>query len=126
MNNKDRAALDDRVHVDSIVRLALSLGPQRSLLETLKEVAEYGGNRSMSLWPFSKSRGVEVYSLGQIASERVAVVNRLHSLIDDRSLERSPYRPDDLARTARPTLRAHRDFLDRVYTMRLGRTVRIR
>ncbi|MEV2225070.1 hypothetical protein AB0E01_35105 [Nocardia vinacea] len=62
-----------------------------------------------------------MYSLGQIASEWVAVVNWLHSLIDDRrSLERSPYRPEGLARTARSTLRAHRDFLDRVYTMRLG------
>lgn len=90
VNNKDRAALEDRTHIDSIVRLALSLGPQRSLLETLKEVAEDGENRlDVVVALFETARVAEVYSLGQIASERVAVVNRLQSLIDDRrSLER--------------------------------------
>lgn len=89
VNNKDRAALDDPAHLDSIVRLALSLGPQRSLLETLKEVAEDGDNQlDVVVALFETARVAEVYSLGQIASERV-VVNRLQSLIDDRrSLER--------------------------------------
>ncbi|RJO78875.1 ATP-binding protein [Nocardia panacis] len=90
VNNKDRAALDDRSHVESIVRLALSLGPQRSLLDTLKEVAEDSDNRlDVVVALFETARVAEVYSLGQIASERVAVVNRLQDLIDDRrSLER--------------------------------------
>ncbi len=90
VNNKDRAALEDRVHIESIVRLALSLGPQRSLLETLKEVAEDTENRlDVVVALFEAARVAEIYSLGQIASERVAVVNRLQSLIDDRrSLER--------------------------------------
>ncbi|WP_225727775.1 MULTISPECIES: ATP-binding protein [unclassified Nocardia] len=90
VNNKDRAALEDPAHIDSIVRLALSLGPQRSLLETLKEVAEDNDNQlDVVVALFETARVAEVYSLGQIASERVAVVNRLQDLIDDRrSLER--------------------------------------
>ncbi|MET8876168.1 ATP-binding protein [Nocardia sp. NPDC004604] len=90
VNNKDRAALEDPSHIDSIVRLALSLGPQRSLLETLKEVAEDTDNRlDVVVALFETARVAEVYSLGQIASERVAVVDRLQSLVDDRrSLER--------------------------------------
>ncbi|GGL31757.1 ATP-binding protein [Nocardia jinanensis] len=90
VDNKDRAALEDQNHIDSLVRLALSLGPQRSLLETLKEVAEDTGNRlDIVVALFETARVAEVYSLGQIASERVAVVNRLQNLIDDRrSLER--------------------------------------
>lgn len=54
VDNTDRAAFEDENHIAGMVRPTLSLGPQRSLLETLEEVAE-------------------VYSLGQIASEWVAV-----------------------------------------------------
>ncbi|MCM6776598.1 ATP-binding protein [Nocardia sp. CDC159] len=88
--NKDRAALDDPGHVESIVRLALSLGPQRSLLETLKEIAEENDpHLDVVVALFERARVAEIYSLGQIASERVAVVDRLRRLIDDRrSLER--------------------------------------
>ncbi|WP_330230697.1 ATP-binding protein [Nocardia sp. NBC_00508] len=88
--HKDRAALEDAAHVESIVRLALSLGPQRSLLETLKEIAEDGDTQlDVVVALFERARVAEIYSLGQIASERVAVVDRLRSLIDDhRSLER--------------------------------------
>ncbi len=87
--HKDRAALDDPSHVESIVRLALSLGPQRSLLETLKEIAEDDAQLDVIVALFERARVAEIYSLGQIASERVAVVNRLRGLIDDRrSLER--------------------------------------
>ncbi|QIS21764.1 ATP-binding protein [Nocardia terpenica] len=88
--SKDRAALDDHGHVESIVRLALSLGPQRSLLATLKEIAQDTDPRlDMVVALFERARVAEIYSLGQIASERVAVVDRLRRLIDDRrSLER--------------------------------------
>ncbi|MCX4093995.1 ATP-binding protein [Nocardia sp. alder85J] len=88
--NKDRAALDDPGHVESIVRLALSLGPQRSLLETLKEIADETDPRMDAVVAlFERARVAEIYSLGQIAGERVAVLGRLHRLVDDRrSLER--------------------------------------
>lgn len=88
--HKDRAALDDPAHVESIVRLALSLGPQRSLLETLQEIAEDDDTQlDVVVALFERARVAEIYSLGQIASERVAVVDRLRTLIDDRrSLER--------------------------------------
>ncbi|MFI5779222.1 ATP-binding protein [Nocardia sp. NPDC051570] len=88
--NKDRAALDDPGHLENIVRLALSLGPQRSLLETLKEIAEESDpHLDVVVALFERARVAEIYSLGQIASERVAVVDRLRRLVDDRrSLER--------------------------------------
>ncbi|QLY29992.1 ATP-binding protein [Nocardia huaxiensis] len=88
--NKDRAAMDDPAHVENMLRLALSLGPQRSLLETLKEIAEDADPQlDVVVGLFERARIAEIYSLGQIASERVAVVDRLRALIDDRrSLER--------------------------------------
>lgn len=89
--NKDRAALDDPAHIENMLRLALSLGPQRSLLETLKEIAEDEADPELDVVValFERARVAEIYSLGQIASERVAVVDRLRALIDDRrSLER--------------------------------------
>ncbi|WP_330182415.1 ATP-binding protein [Nocardia sp. NBC_01503] len=88
--HKDRASLDDPAHIANMVRLALSLGPQRSLLETLKEIAEDAEpEMDVVVALFERARVAEIYSLGQIASERVAVVDRLRALIDDRrSLER--------------------------------------
>ncbi|MFC9998116.1 ATP-binding protein [Nocardia sp. NPDC127526] len=89
--HKDRASLDDPAHIQNMLRLALSLGPQRSLLETLKEIAEDGEDPELDVVValFERARVAEIYSLGQIASERVAVVDRLRALIDDRrSLER--------------------------------------
>ncbi|MBL1080001.1 ATP-binding protein [Nocardia sp. 2] len=90
VSNKDRASMDDPAHVENMLRLALSLGPQRSLLETLKEIAEDADPElDVVVALFERARVAEIYSLGQIASERVAVVDRLRSLIDDRrSLER--------------------------------------
>ncbi|MEU1210349.1 ATP-binding protein [Nocardia sp. NPDC005825] len=88
--HKDRASLDDPAHLENMLRLALSLGPQRSLLDTLKEIAEDADPElDVVVALFERARVAEIYSLGQIASERVAVVDRLRSLIDDRrSLER--------------------------------------
>ncbi len=88
--NKDRAALDDPGHVESTMRLALSLGPQRSLLETLQQIAEDADpHLDVVVALFERARVAEIYSLGQIAGERVAVVDKLRGLIDDRrSLER--------------------------------------
>ncbi|WP_405139265.1 ATP-binding protein [Nocardia sp. NBC_01388] len=90
VTHKDRASLDDPAHIENMVRLALSLGPQRSLLETLREIAEdVEPEMDVVVALFERARVAEVYSLGQIASERVAVVKRLSALIDDRrSLER--------------------------------------
>ncbi|MEV6065576.1 ATP-binding protein [Nocardia sp. NPDC052001] len=88
--HKDRASLDDPAHIENMVRLALSLGPQRSLLETLKEIADDADQElDVVVALFERARIAEIYSLGQIASERVAVVDRLRALIDERrSLER--------------------------------------
>ncbi|MGW5225241.1 ATP-binding protein [Nocardia niigatensis] len=88
--HKDRAAMDDPTHIENMLRLALSLGPQRSLLDTLEEIAEDADPAlDVVVALFERARVAEIYSLGQIASERVAVVNRLRSLIAERrSLER--------------------------------------
>lgn len=89
VSNKDRAALEDEEHVKNVVRLALSLGPQRSLLQALSEIADESENTLETVVRlFEQARIAEVYSLGQIASERVAVLHRLAELIsDEKTLE---------------------------------------
>lgn len=135
VNNKDRAALEDRTHIDSIVRLALSLGPQRSLLESLQEVAEDTDNQlDVVVALFETARVAEVYSLGQIASERVAVVNRLQDLIDDRRslerpfqelIERAPWllAPEWTPLGMNESLKRVRAAFERWYAQRFGATL---
>lgn len=91
VSNKDRAALEDKQHVANIVRLAMSLGPQRQLLAVLSEIADDTDNTFEAVVRlFEQAKIAEVYSLGQIASERVAVVERLDVLISNSTtLERS-------------------------------------
>lgn len=91
VSNKDRAALSDSGHVASIVRLAMSLGPQRQLLSVLGEIADETDNTLEAVVQlFEQAKIAEVYSLGQIAAERVAVLERLDALItNSTTLEQS-------------------------------------
>lgn len=90
VDNKDRAALSDKDHVDRVVQLALTLGPQRDLLEALREVADTTDTTFDAIVSlFDKARISEMYALGQVAAERVHVVERLETLIkENKSLER--------------------------------------
>lgn len=92
VSNKDRAAISDKDHVERVVQLAFSLGPQRSLLESLREAAEGASNTFETLVSlFDKARIAEVYSLGQVARDRMDVVERLESLTSDGGTLEAPF-----------------------------------
>ncbi|MBU3063768.1 ATP-binding protein [Nocardia sp. NEAU-G5] len=133
--NKDRAALDNPGHVESTVRLALSLGPQRSLLETLQQIAVDADPRlDVVVALFERARVAEIYSLGQIAGERVAVVDKLRVLIDDRRslerpfqelIERAPWllAPEWTPLGMNESLKRVRASFERWYAQRFGTTL---
>lgn len=86
-----RAADRERVasepeFVERVVQLAFAIGPHRTLLATLDEV---GKSTSASIEPimelFEKAGMVEMYSLGQVASERVEAIATLRRLVKDSS-----------------------------------------
>ena len=67
-----------------IVRLAYAMGPHSTLLATLDEVAALThGATDMILDLFEKARVVEIYSLGQVAQERVGAIEQLQRFISD-------------------------------------------
>ena len=72
--------------VKRVVQLAFALGPHQTLLRTLDQVAAVPTD---TLEPvielFERARVVEMYSLGQVAQERVDAVKRLESLVGSSS-----------------------------------------
>ena len=80
----DRDALQNPDYIDRVVRHAFALGPHSTLLATLEEVASLAdGPIDLILDLFEKARLVEMYSLGQIAQERVGAVEQLRRLISN-------------------------------------------
>ena len=82
----DRDSVENPKFVERIVNLAFAVGPYRTLLDTLDEIA------SMATEPvdailnlFEKARVVEMYSLGQVARERVGAIAQLRRLISAQS-----------------------------------------
>ncbi|TRV80537.1 ATP-binding protein [Streptomyces sp. 130] len=90
VRDTDRDSLKNPEHVERLGNLAMSLGPHRSLLQALREVAdttETTVDAVMDL--FQKAHIAEMYSLGQVAAERLEVVAKLEALISDgKTLER--------------------------------------
>jgi len=92
VSNKDRAALDDERHVKNVVQLAMSLGPQRTLLSALHEIADGAADTlDVVVGLFEKASLAEVYSLGQVASDRIQIVDRLEALIEDGKSREQPF-----------------------------------
>ena len=86
----DRDSLTDPDYVERVVRLAYAVGPHTALLNTLDEVATLsGGSVDMILDLFEKARLVEMFSLGQVAQERVDAVQSLQHLVSDSSTRES-------------------------------------
>ncbi|MGP2436085.1 ATP-binding protein [Streptomyces sp. JW3] len=84
VSDRDRESVSNPEHAEKIVQLAKTIGPHKTLLEALHEVAaDSSSPLDIVLGLFQKARIAEMYSLGQVASERIEVVNRLSSLIDD-------------------------------------------
>ncbi|MFG2008988.1 ATP-binding protein [Micromonospora sp. NPDC048868] len=80
----DPEALDDQDHIDQIANLAMSIGPHRTLLGTLREVAETTATTIDAVMAlFHRARLAEMYSLGQVAEERLEVIAKLEELISD-------------------------------------------
>lgn len=86
----DPEALEDQEHVDRIADLAIAIGPHRTLLGTLREVAETTATTVDAVMAlFHRARLAEMYSLGQVADKRLEVIGKLEELIADRTtLER--------------------------------------
>ena len=77
----DRDALKTQAFRDRMVRLAYAIGPHSALLATLDEVASLSeGSTEIIVELFEKARIVEIYSLGQVAQERMGAIAQLRSL----------------------------------------------
>ena len=71
----DRDAIRSPSYRNRMVRLAYAIGPHTTLLTTLDEVAaQVDGATDVILDLFERARLVEMYSLGQVAQERVGAV----------------------------------------------------
>ena len=82
----DRDAIKSPSYRDRMVRLAYAIGPHTTLLNTLDEVAQQAdGATDVILDLFERARLVEMYSLGQVAEERVGAIEQLRKLISDPS-----------------------------------------
>lgn len=74
--------------VDRVVQLAFAVGPHQTLLQTLDEVAALTtGTLEPVIELFEKASVVEMYSLGQVARERIDAVETLKNLIGSASTE---------------------------------------
>lgn len=74
----DREALEDQDHVEGLVRLAFAIGPHRVLMSSLQQIAAQDtGPFQVLVELFDKARIAEMYSLGQVAFERVMAIRNL-------------------------------------------------
>lgn len=86
VTRSDRDSVEDTKFLDRVVGLAFAVGPHRTLLETLDEIAAKTDEPVGAILDlFEKARVVEMYSLGQVAKERVEAVEQLRRLVSARS-----------------------------------------
>ena len=80
----DRDFLKNPDYIERVVNHAFAIGPHSTLLSTLEEVAALAdGPVDLILELFERARVVEMYSLGQVAQERVGAVQQLRRLISN-------------------------------------------
>ena len=80
----DRDAIKNPDYRDRMVRLAYAIGPHTTLLNTLDAVASQAdGAIDVILDLFERARLVEMYSLGQVAQERVEAIEQLRKLVSN-------------------------------------------
>ncbi|MCY3801690.1 MAG: ATP-binding protein [Chloroflexi bacterium] len=97
----DRDSMQNPRFVERVVNLAFTVGPHRTLLETLDKIASMAHESADEILDlFDKARVVEMYSLGQVARERVEAIGQLRRLVSAQStvekqlqklLERAPW-----------------------------------
>ena len=85
----DREALRNEDYVNRVVAFSLSVAPHQSLLENLHKIAA-DPNKTLDavIELFGRVRLAEMYSLGQVAREKVDCVNELKRLIYTATTER--------------------------------------
>jgi hypothetical protein len=131
VRGRDRDDVRKPEQVDRVVRLAFAIAPHQELLESLNEVAEaHEPVMSFVLELFDKARIAEMYSLGQVASERVDVLNQLAGLTSQsdteelelqKLIERAPWvlnpewTPLTMNQTLTATRRAFEEWYQRMY-----------
>lgn len=78
----DRGAIQDQDYVNRVVGFSLSVAPHQALLESLHDIAS-GPGKSLDavIEVFGQVRLAEMYSLGQVAKEKVDSVQELRKLI---------------------------------------------
>ena len=82
----DRDFIKNPDYITRVVRLAYAIGPHTTLLTTLDELASsVDAPVDVVLALFERARLVEMYSLGQVAQERVEVVEQLTNLVSNAS-----------------------------------------
>ena len=82
----DRDSLEDQNFVERVVGLAYSVGPYRTLLQTLDNITTTEDiDINVIITLFERASVVEIYTLGQIARSRVETINQLRRLISDPS-----------------------------------------
>lgn len=82
----DRDAVHNPKFIERVVNLAFTVGPHRTLLDTLDEIGSMAaGPVGAILDLFEKARLVEMYSLGQVARERVEAIEQLRRLVSESS-----------------------------------------
>lgn len=121
--------------VDRVVQLAFAVGPHQTLLQTLDEVADLTAD---TLEPvialFEKASVVEMYSLGQVARERIDAVEKLKELIGSASteeyqlqrlIENAPWilYPDWTPLTSNQPLKSLRDAFETWYQRNKGEEI---
>ena len=76
--------------VERVVQLAFTIGPHQTLLQTLDEVADLStGTLEPVIELLEKASVVEMYSLGQVARERIDAVEKLQTLIGSATTDES-------------------------------------
>lgn len=76
--------------VERVVQLAFTIGPHQTLLQTLGEVADLSaGTLEPVIELLEKASVVEMYSLGQVARERIDAVEKLQNLIGSAAADES-------------------------------------
>lgn len=78
----DADAIKDPIHRERLVRLAWAVGPHATLLKILEEVASaIHGATDVIIDLFERASLVEMFSLGQVAQQRVGAIEQLERLI---------------------------------------------
>ncbi len=82
VSRADRDSVKESSYVNRIVRLAYAVGPHSDLLFALDQIASLESESVENILDlFERVRLAETYSLGQVAQERVRVVDQLRNLV---------------------------------------------